>query len=164
MDSVHFTELITWSLSIYIARIATLTDSHRQVKFSMWHQVDGEICGSVSSEMCAKTSHWNKWHAEFQKEATTGNAASTSTMSYQATVLPPDRKHLETYSRCTALNMKSQRHQNGLAWISMQAVCLEGDRLQDSDARGAPTSTGVPGWGRLRVPLLHTSTSGWRET
>lgn len=34
-------------------------------------------------------------------------------------VLPPSWQHLESYSRCTALNMKSTRHPNGLAWISM---------------------------------------------
>lgn len=31
VDSVHLKELITWSLSVSIARIATLTGSHRQV-------------------------------------------------------------------------------------------------------------------------------------
>lgn len=74
-----------------------------------------------------------------------GNEAYTSAMSDQAYVLPPDRQNLETYGRRTALNMKSPRHQNGLAWISMQAACGRGDRLQGSAACGAPTSTGVPG-------------------
>lgn len=52
-------------------------------------------------------------------------------MSDQATVLLPNRQHLETYSRHTALDMKSQKHQKGL-----------GDRLQESATCGAPTSTG----------------------
>lgn len=145
----------TWSLSIYIAHIATLTDSHKQGTFSMWHKANGEICGLVNSERSIMS--WNEWHAEWQKEAATWNA-SNSTMSGQATALPLDWQHLEAYSRHTALSMKLPRHQNGLACITMQAVCGGDDRLQGSAACGAPTSTGVPGWGRLRVVLLHTST------
>lgn len=47
MDSVHLTELFSWSPSIYIAHTATLTDSHRQVKFSIRHQANRGIRGSL---------------------------------------------------------------------------------------------------------------------